>query len=205
MGLDRSLFDYLVEGIWREGSKSGKRIMPLSWRSRYVHRRGWCADEKIIGLVNTSYYIRGQYTLIDTLPLCRRHQVLYPPSASTEPEDATTEDPMVTVSADGIVADSVPAPPPPRATGHSTASAPAGPSSEPSAAPTTGQGASKDVTFIPPGQTFEFALKMPTVHFRDSQVELPPTSSFFQVGMQASVEYVLRIKLTRKGWRLNET
>jgi hypothetical protein len=170
-----------------------------------VHRRGWCADEKIIGLVNTSYYIRGQYTLIDTLPLCRRHQVLYPPSASTEPEDATTEDPMVTVSADGIVADSVPAPPPPRATGHSTASAPAGPSSEPSAAPTTGQGASKDVTFIPPGQTFEFALKMPTVHFRDSQVELPPTSSFFQVGMQASVEYVLRIKLTRKGWRLNET
>jgi hypothetical protein len=170
-----------------------------------VHRRGWCADEKIIGLVNTSYYIRGQYTLIDTLPLCRRHQVLYPPSASTEPEDATTEDPMVTVSADGIVADSVPAQSTSNATRQPATSAPAGPSSEPSAAPTTGQGASKDVTFIPPGQTFEFALKMPSVHFRDSQVELPPTSSIFQVGMQASVEYVLRIKLTRKGWRLNET
>jgi hypothetical protein len=144
--------------------------------------------------------------LIDTLPLCRRHQVLYPPSASTDPEDATTEDPMVTVSADGIVADSAPAPP---RTSHTTsaptASAQAGPSSEPSGIPAPGQGASKDVTFIPPGQTFEFALKMPSVHFRDSQVELPPTSSIFQVGMQASVEYVLRIKLTRKGWRLNET
>jgi len=169
-----------------------------------VHRSGWCADEKIIGLVNTSYYIRGQYTLIDTLPLCRRHQVLYPPSASTEAEDATTEAPMVTVSADGIVADSVPAQSTSNATRQPNASAPAGPSSEPSTAPTAGQGPSKDVTFIPPGQTFEFALKMPSVHFRDSQVELPPTSSIFQVGMQASVEYVLRIKLTRKGWRLNE-
>jgi hypothetical protein len=164
-----------------------------------------CADGKIIGLVNTSYYIRGQYTLIDTLPLCRRHQVLYPPSASTDPEDATTEDPMVTVSADGIVADSAPAPPTSHATSAPTTSAQAGPSSEPSAIPAPVPGASKDVTFIPPGQTFEFALKMPTVHFRDSQVELPPTSSIFQVGMQASVEYVLRIKLTRKGWRLNET
>jgi hypothetical protein len=179
--------------------------MPLSWRSRYVQRREFHADEKIIGLVNTSYYIRGQYTLIDTLPLCRRHQVLYPPSASTDPEDATTEDPMVTVSADGIVADSAPAPSTSNAASAATAPAQAGPSSEPSSTPATGQGASKDVTFIPPGQTFEFALKMPTVHFRDSQVELPPTSSIFQVGMQASVEYVLRIKLTRKGWRLNET
>lgn len=143
--------------------------------------------------------------MIDTLPLCRRHQVLYPPSASTEAEDATTEDPMVSVSADGVVADPVPASSTSNGTSTATASAQAGPSSEPSATSAAEQGASKDVAFIPPGQTFEFALKMPSVHFRDSQVELPPTASIFQVGMQASVEYVLRIKLTRKGWRLNET
>jgi len=112
---------------------------------------------------------------------------------------------MVSVSADGVVADPVPASSTSNGTSTATASAQAGPSNEPSATSAAEQGASKDVAFIPPGQTFDFALKMPSVHFRDSQVELPPTASIFQVGMQASVEYVLRIKLTRKGWRLNET
>lgn len=162
---------------------------------------------KIIGLVNTSYYIRGQYTLIDTLPLCRRHQVLYPPSESTEPEDATTEEPIVSVSADGIEADRVAAPTASVASGSAapvgSTSIPPGAGAEPPT-PSTSQAPGKD-TFIAPGQTFEFAFKMPSVHFRDSNVELPPTSSIFQVGMQASVEYVLRIKLSRKGWRLNET
>ena len=163
--------------------------------------------------MNTSYYIRGQYTLIDTLPLCRRHQVLYPPAASTEAEDATTEEPTVTITADGVVADRVPDPSssstsrPTASTQPGPAETTSGPTGEPDTPginQTSGKEKEKD-TFIPPGQTFEFAMKMPNVHFRDSQVELPPTSSIFQVGMQASVEYVLRIKLTRKGWRLNET
>jgi hypothetical protein len=164
-------------------------------------------------LVNTSYYIRGQYTLIDTLPLCRRHQVLYPPTDYTE--DATTEEPTVTVGADGIQADP-PATPAVNSANGATSVPAAGSSSQggPSATPGTSnaqpnpstQPNGKDaVPFLNPGQTFEFALKMPSHHYRDSNVDLPPTSSIFQVGMQASVEYVLRIKMSRKGWRLNET
>lgn len=186
--------------------------MLLSLKSRYVMYWSRYADRQIIGLVNTSYYIRGQYTLIDTLPLCRRHQVLYPPSESTEAEDATTEEPTVTVSADGIRADPVPGPStsssanePTAPSSGPTTSAPASSPTQQFGTPGTSQASSKDAQFIPPGQIFEFAMKMPSVHFRDSQVELPPTSSIFQVGMQASVEFVLRIKLSRKGWRLNET
>jgi hypothetical protein len=144
--------------------------------------------------------------------------VLYPPSNCTE--DATTEEQTVTVSADGVATEATPTA---RMTnsgsGASGSSAQAGISTAESSAangssgvppsasgdgPTAGAG--KDgIPFIPPGQTFEFALKMPSHHYRDSNVDLPPTCSIFQVGMQASVEYVLRIKLSRKGWRLNET
>jgi hypothetical protein len=124
-----------------------------------------------------------------------------------EAEDATTEEPIVSVSANGVEADPMPISSRSNAASGSGSTAPAqaGPSSEPATAPDTSQTSSKDVPFIAQGQKFEFALKMPSVHFRDSQIDLPPTSSIFQVGMQASVEYVLRIKLSRKGWRLNET
>lgn len=165
----------------------------------------------IIGLVNTSYYIRGQYTLIDTLPLCRRLQILYPPPAP-ETEEATREEPTVTISADGVE----------RHTGTSSTSTQASTSSpngtstsnttpvvldnsEIGAAP-PGPSVGKDgLPFITPGQTFEFSMRMPNHHYRESNIELPPTASIFQVGMQAGVEYVLRIKMSRKGWRLNET
>lgn len=170
----------------------------------------------IIGLVNTSYYIRGQYTLIDTLPLCRRMQVLYPPPAP-EAEEAAEEEPTVTISADGI-----------QRSEPSTTAATPGDGPNGSATGVNGNG-SEGVTpavldneeivaapepqfvgkdglpFLHQGQTFEFNLKMPNHHYREGNIELPPTASIFQVGMQAGVEYVLRVKMTRKGWRLNET
>jgi hypothetical protein len=155
-------------------------------------------------LVNTSYYIRGQYTLIDTLPLCRRQQILYP--VVSDPEDATTEPQDVTVSANGVDADPV-------ATTNgdnpgtieSENAVPSGSGSSESANTAAPANGKEPQQFIAPNTSFEFALKMPSHHYRDSHVDLPPTSSIFQVGMQASVEYVLRVKLTRKGWRLNET
>lgn len=138
--------------------------------------------------------------------------------------DATTEEPSVTVSANGIDADPVTgstastangtaAPQSDRATTSSEPAAQASGSTLPSSSTaSTSAPASQNTPngkepqqFVPPNSTFEFALRMPNHHYRDSNVDLPPTSSIFQVGMQASVEYVLRIKLTRKGWRLNET
>lgn len=166
----------------------------------------------IIGLVNTSYYIRGQYTLIDTLPLCRRMVVLYPPPAP-ESEEPTTEEPTVTISADGIERSETRAT---TAESNRSATATNGTPSE-SATPTVmdneeiitapeSQVVGKDgLPFLAQGQTFEFNLKMPNHHYREGNIELPPTASIFQVGMQAGVEYVLRVKMTRKGWRLNET
>lgn len=59
--------------------------------------------------------------------------------------------------------------------------------------------------FMIPGQTLSFSLKIPAHHYRDEDFELPPSCQVFQVGLQAGVEYVLRVKLSRKGWRLNET
>lgn len=60
-------------------------------------------------------------------------------------------------------------------------------------------------TFIPPGAVLPFSITMPSTHYRDDTVQLPPTCQIYQVGMQASVEYVLRVKLQRKGWRMNES
>ena len=61
------------------------------------------------------------------------------------------------------------------------------------------------VPYLEAGQTFEFGLTMPHSHYRDGQAELPPSCQVYQVGMQAGVEYVLRVKMGRKGWRLNES
>ena len=59
--------------------------------------------------------------------------------------------------------------------------------------------------FVPQGSAYSFSIRMPESYFRDENVPLPPSAQIFQVGMQAAVEYILRIKLTRKSWRLNET
>jgi hypothetical protein len=61
------------------------------------------------------------------------------------------------------------------------------------------------VLYLTPGQAFDFNLVMPNQHYRDNTVELPPSCQIYQVGMQAGVEYVLRIRMGRKGWRMNET
>lgn len=174
----------------------------------------------IIGLVNTSYYIRGQYTLIDTLPLCRRMQVLYP-TPTPEPE-SSQEESTVTISADGVERHTGPATQA-SASGSGPAATATGNSNGPSTSTSNGtapivldnaeigssppsQPVGKDgLPFMTPGQKFDFNLKMPNHHYRESNIELPPTASIFQVGMQAGVEYVLRIKMSRKGWRLNET
>lgn len=59
--------------------------------------------------------------------------------------------------------------------------------------------------YMTAGMVFPFAIIMPHKHWRDESVELPPSCQTFQVGMQAGVEYLLRIKLYRKSWRNNET
>ena len=153
-------------------------------------------------MVNTSYYVRGQYTLIDTLPLARRHVVLYPapgPDASDATTDAatgnvptssSTEATPTSFTAQGAFTSD---------TSDDTNNFDPPPQLPPIATTVNG----KD-TFLAPGQSFHFALRMPDNHFRDVNIELPPSAQIFQVGMQAAVEYVLRIKLSRKGWRLNE-
>ena len=73
----------------------------------------------------------------------------------------------------------------------------------PAAAPTAINGKEPQL-FMSPGQSFSFSLQIPSHHYRDEDTELPPSCQVFQVGLQAGVEYVLRIKLARKGWRLNE-
>ena len=59
-------------------------------------------------------------------------------------------------------------------------------------------------TFLSPEQSFEFSIEMPTHHYRETNVDLPPSAQIFQVGLQAGVEYVLRVKMSRKGWRMSE-
>ncbi|WVQ78493.1 hypothetical protein IAT38_000579 [Cryptococcus sp. DSM 104549] len=106
----------------------------------------------ILGLVNTSYYIRGQYTLLDTLPLVRSATTLFPP-AELDPDCPRMKDGSPVIS---------------------------------------------------PNSTFTFTLPMPSSHYKDEDVELPPSCEILQIGLQASVEYVLRVKLSRKGWRMSE-
>ncbi|OCF36382.1 hypothetical protein I316_01629 [Kwoniella heveanensis BCC8398] len=111
----------------------------------------------IVGLVNVQYYVRGQYTVVDTLPLARRKMQLFPPIVSSSSAIGTT----------------------------STAT----PDSQP---------------MIAPGTKYNFSLKMPYSYYRDKNVELPPTCDLQQIGLQASVEYVLRVKLSRKRFRWND-
>jgi hypothetical protein len=60
-------------------------------------------------------------------------------------------------------------------------------------------------TFLAPDQVFHFSIEMPTTHCRLPNTDLPPSTQIFQVGMQAGIEYILRVKLSRKGWRPAET
>ncbi|WWD16181.1 hypothetical protein CI109_100606 [Kwoniella shandongensis] len=113
-------------------------------------------EVSILGMVHTSYYVRGQYTLLDTMPLTRLVKPLFPPGPDDPPLD-----PYSLRTKDGA-------------------------------------------PLIQPGQTFPFSLNMPTSHFRDEDIQLPPSCEVLQVAIQATVEYVLRVKMIRKGWRLNE-
>ena len=163
--------------------------------------------------MNTSYYVRGQYTLIDTLPLVRRQIQLYPPTAENAETNTTgirDEFDLLTGQAPGgSTAD------PPRTAPAPTGNPLARSISSGILPKLTASGrkqsrASKMMTkegvpYLEMGQTFEFGLTMPHSHYRDGQAELPPSCQVYQVGMQAGVEYVLRIKMGRKGWRLNES
>jgi hypothetical protein len=140
-----------------------------------------------MGIVNTSYYVRGQYTLLDTLPLARTFIKLWP---------------VVETSGD--------------ATSPTTGNDTGEPPPTPAPAETTGDDILRDISstpnpslkskedYIPAGKTFPFVIPMPTHHYHEANVELPPSCQVFQVGMQAGVEYVMRVKLIRKKWRLNE-
>jgi len=145
-----------------------------------------------MGIVNTSYYIRGQYTLLDTLPLARSLVKLWPPSASETEDDPTH---------------------PSTSNGHTEPDSGSTPAQQlvtaeeilrngtitPAAAANVSE---KD--YIPQGKVFPFSISMPNSHYREGDIELPPSCQIFQVGMQAGIEYVLRVKLIRKKWRLNE-
>jgi hypothetical protein len=183
---------------------------------------------QILGLVNTSYYVRGQYTLIDTLPLGRERRILYP--VGGDAETAPDELNGTSNGVDGVEAStSITAPPPPRS---GAADAEASTTTQEVSrvitnsvdAPTTdingthhesafstllhrrnAKAKEVEVPFIPPGTYFDFDLDMPNEHYRDSNVELPPSCQIIQIGMQAGVEYYLRVKLSRKGWRINES
>lgn len=201
------------------------------------------ANKQVIGLVNTSYYVRGQYTLIDTLPLVRRQVKLYPPEADgeTHVEDVVREDFSTLLAranearpaAGASTAQGTNGTGGTPATATSTTpSAPMPipvPTSAPASATPTGSSLSRTISanflpklrskdkgkdknmtkdgvpFLQQGQSFEFDLTMPHSHYRDGSSELPPSCQIYQVGMQAGVEYVMRIKMARKGWRMNET
>ncbi|WWC89850.1 uncharacterized protein L201_004778 [Kwoniella dendrophila CBS 6074] len=150
----------------------------------------------IIGMINVSYYVRGQYTVLDTLPMARNKIQLFPrPTETTtfgHSEQLSNHSNGQNLSANTPL-DSQPSstsnliPPPTQAT-------------------LVGPLLTKDgQPLLPPNTSFSFALQMPNTHFRDANSELPPSCDLQQVGMQANVEYVLRVKLVRKGLRFNET
>lgn len=180
--------------------------------------------------MNTSYYVRGQYTLIDTLPLVRRQVKLYPeeqPAEDVVRDDFTT---LSSATAAATAAGTTTAPPAvPNSTTTTTSSGAAGASetAPPTATPAPATPSTptsptsplarisafqkqkkvgKDgVPYLVQGQSFPFSLTMPHSHYRDGSSELPPSCQIYQVGMQAGVEYVMRVKMGRKGWRMNET
>lgn len=235
-------------------------------QGRGIGQRGRTLINQIVGLCNTSYYVRGQYTLIDTLPLCRESENLYPPPGmGTAIVDGTEAAFQAYINGPGAIPNetdtpnagpssntetsgsSTPTPltqttqptQPPQTTAINTSNSPTSPTAtasplartisrnillktksrtkskanvniSESAKPKRTKAESKIMTkegvyYLTPGQTFNFNFEMPHTHYRDSSVELPPSCQIYQVGMQAGVEYVLRIKMGRKGWRLNET
>ena len=177
----------VIEGRIDVGKVDHAVGLEVAVRKEKLPKRSADGLVQVIGLCNTSYYIRGQYTLIDTMPLVRRLVILYPPSEPSDPASATTSTP-----AEGVGESS---------TAPGTMSTVQNPA-QPSSALTNGK---DPQAFLPPGQTFSFSIPMPTHHYRDENIELPPSCQVFQIGIQAGIEYVLRVKLSRKGWRLNET
>ena len=140
-----------------------------------------------------SYYIRGQYTLVDTLPLARRALKLFPEG---DVYDGAAEE------------DS-----PERAGGNGLSTSPDAPTARPTpASPArrlsasilkTAAPAGKEHT-LPPNISLPFSLEMPTNHVRSPNYDLPPSAQVYQVGTQVSVEYIFRVKVSRK-WRMAET
>lgn len=90
-------------------------------------------------------FIRGQYSLLDAVPILKKMERLWPPpdgdGESTELED---------------------------------------------------------------GQTFNFSLTMPTQYPTNPAMDLPPSVSVAQFALQSEVTYWFKIRMKRKGWRLND-
>ncbi|ODO10936.1 hypothetical protein I350_01535 [Cryptococcus amylolentus CBS 6273] len=112
-------------------------------------------EVSILGFAKTSFYVRGQFSMIDTLPLVRSSLTLFPPARDSQDDSLKR---------------------------------------------------AKDGTLLMEGKSeFPFEVEMPSGYWRDQTSELPPTCNIQQSGLQASVEYVIRIKLARKGQlRTNE-
>ncbi|RXK42017.1 hypothetical protein M231_00738 [Tremella mesenterica] len=143
----------------------------------------------IVGTVQSTYHVRGQYSMMETLLLARNIVQLYPtmspsPLSGQTQESSTqpTTETEVTVSGvgndDQVRQESVTA---------------------------QRDQVKKEQQFIEPGSTYDFSLTMPSSHYLDENVELPPSCHVLQLGMHASVEYVFRVRLSRKSWRMKET
>ncbi|WWC60810.1 uncharacterized protein I303_103386 [Kwoniella dejecticola CBS 10117] len=146
----------------------------------------------IIGMVNVSYYVRGQYTVLDTLPLARNKLQLFPPSEDTS---TTAQGEQITTQSENPDLQS---------------SDPLSSSTSNLISPTPASGTEQAYTkdghpIVPQNTSYSFSLQMPNTHYKDTNSELPPSCDLQQVGMQANVEYVLRAKLVRRGLRFNET
>lgn len=89
-------------------------------------------------------FIRGQYSLLDAVPILTKVEQLWPPPGEDEP--AELED----------------------------------------------------------GQRFDFSIPFPTAYPTNPALELPPSISVAQYALQSEVTYWLKIKMKRKGWRLND-
>ncbi|ORY29960.1 hypothetical protein BCR39DRAFT_530320 [Naematelia encephala] len=153
-------------------------------------------EVSIMGYADTSYYVRGQYTLVDTIPLVKETKVLFPEDAAPEGGIFSGYEPIPS-----------PTPTPAEATsplrtilGSITTSRSNSNSNGTQAKPSPSEAGS----FLKPNSVFAFSMTMPSKHYRED-VELPPSAQVFQLGMQASVQYVLRVRLARKGWRLKES
>jgi hypothetical protein len=89
-------------------------------------------------------FIRGQYSLLDAVPILSKVEQLWPPAGEEEP------------------------------------------------------------TELEDGQVFNFSFPFPTTYPTNPALELPPSISVAQYALQSEVTYWLKIKLKRKGWRMND-